>query len=881
MKTHRSSEKDTNAQNAPLQAFSGNKSQSPPPLQLLEDPNASVLQREEDEELMMSVDPDAPSYSPSGSLGADGNVSLGGSRTMTSTVPGDDPYGDPLYSSSTGVSGNASFNVNNGHLGGGVTYSQTDEIQNADGSGTTRDTSSVGANGYVDLNSRGEIEGGGGTLTASRNGTSVNIGGGIVVSAEPPRARNGRWHVTWTRSVTGTLGGGHSANDRGVSGSVSVSDSTTGSRSFATEEEAQAFYTSGDWSEIDTADASSLGQGDQVSETSGGNLQFGANGKLMGVTIGGSITVGSNRSVQVTGLGDHRISVRVTDTAVLGGSGSLGAPGISMSGGVSSSSSEGYIVTFDLNNSAGQGAYQYLLTAGSLPRSGYTMVAETESEAWTETSGVSIAGASVTSSSTTTESVTTYESGRTVEERQGNESTNVTIPLIGSFSESDELTATDDSEAANRSYTVSNTVNASSTEDVNRELARSTGVHGNTPSSSLDNQSDRRWSVTSSFSHTQIERLVSQMRAGRFNYHSLIYQSGHGEDFLDEVRAAGSDWDRIDRALSDFVAETGDRGLELIRNTIGVQPTYNLELQGDPYMRGERGHSELATQIRGFERSLSQNNNLSSLGRRVGRVLGEQRERLTAISDPNRYPDLPHELRQREVRRSQREIETLEDLRTRALAAYRQQQAEEAAQEPEVEEVCEDTTSSTYNEEGGYCEAPEVEEPVRESVNIWANVEAGAQRTETKRGEAITAGNTARRHHWIQVYGAYCFSRSAIDTWGQSGIFSNDEHYDDYRIAQSHLDSANSAWGAAEAAWNDYQTRRSELEFSATTQSEVDSGLNSLLTRALQKYGAAQRSYMSASRYYQEIKDAHPEGRNNQFQAYTQGRSLPSDRRLR
>lgn len=879
MKVRKPSHQDSVQSNDPIQASSEGASFAPPPLQLTAAPENGVIQREENESGQETL---APSYTPldsMGSVGADGNMSVASTRTVTTNTAGDDPNGAPLYSSSTAVGANASFNPTNGRVGGGLTYSQTDEIQNADGPGTTSNSTSVGANGYVDLNSSGQLEGAGGSASVTSNGRSVTLGGGIVVSAVPPRARNGRWTVSWTRSVSGNLGGGMTSGNRGGSASVSLSDAITGSRSFATQEEAQTFYAGTEWHSIDPENAAELGQGDTINETSGGNLQFGANGKLMGASIGASITVGTNRSVQVTGLGDRRISVRVTDTAILGGAATMGAPGIGLSLGVQDSSSEGQIVTFDLNTSAGRGSYQYLVSAGSLLGSGYTMVAETESDSWQETAGVNILGAAMTNTSTTTEATTTYESGRTVEERTGNESTNITIPLIGSYSASDQIVATDDSDASNRAYTVSSTVNASSTSDVNSSLARSTGVYRESNPTSLDNQSDRRWNVTSTFSHQQVERLISQMRAGRFNYHTLIHQSGHGSDFLSEVQAAGSDWDRIDRALSDFIAETGDQGLALIRNTIGTTPSYNLELEGDPYMRGETGHSELAGQVRGFERRLSRSSNLASLGTQIGRVLGQQRERVTAISDPSRYPDLPQELRHREVRRSEREIETLEDLRSRALAAFREQQSASESESEAVSSSQEGPEEALYSEEGGMTEAPVPE--VLESVNIWGNVDMLADQATSKRAEAVEAGNVARRHHSFQVDGAWCYHRSAIETWGYDGIFSDGDHLSQYQRAQSNMDSAHTGWARGESAWNDYQTRRSELEFSASSQDQIDSALDALLRRALSKYGFAKQSFMQASAIYERIRTLHPDRRNDQFRGYTDGKRLASRLRLR
>lgn len=877
MKTPRDRKKEQ--QNQPTQLLSTeselSKTVAPPPFQLAAS-NDAPIQRECGEN--MSCEPsdyyvnESTSWSGSGSsVGADGNISLGGTYTDSTTLYQD--Y-DEHSSYSEAYGGGVSFNPNNGQVGVNASYSET-TVENGEST-----TNSISGGGYLDFNSNGELEGGGANMSVQQGPITVSVGGGITSSAQPPVLQpDGTYKVTWTRSVTGNVGGGYSQSGRGASGSISGGSTVTGSRSFATQTAAQSFFENRDWAEIDPSDARQLGQGDQISTSDSTSLSGGGSVSIAGVKVGATITVGTSRSVEVTGLGNERISVKVTDNDTLGGALSMGAPGISLTGGVSSTDVEGYIVHFDLSTTAGQNAWLYLRTIGALPTSGYNLHGIINGEVWTETSGFSLMGVTMTNSSTTSETVTEYTDG-TVEERQGTDTTSVSVPFLGSYSESDQLTATDDSRVENRTYTVTSTVNASSTQDVNEELARSTGTHYDTVENSLGNQSSRRWSVSSSFSHTQVESLVRQIRRGNWNYHSLIYQSGHGEDFRDIVLSAGDNWDAIDRGLADFIAETGDKGLELIRNTIGVTPRYSLTLAGDPYMTGEAGHAALARRISGWERNLSRQSNLQSTGQAIGRELRSQRERLDAISDPLRYPDLPNELRQREVTRTRREVERLDELRGEVLAAHRQQETERQQDpEPPEEQNYTDPDAPIMSEEPLSSQMTDEQYAATLRDAEWARVDAYAAIIEGKRESAISDGNVIRRHHYFQVEGAWCFSRSAIDTWGYEGVFSDGDNLSDFQEAQRFFDLHRSTWERGQEAYNDYLAARSRLEFS--TDGNIESTLMPLLDRAQQKFGMAASSARLGSAVYARIRAAHPEGRNNQFQGYTQGKRLPANRAIR
>jgi hypothetical protein len=315
--------------------------------------------------------------------------------------------------------------------------------------------------------------------------------------------------------------------------------------------------------------------------------------------------------------------------------------------------------------------------------------------------------------------------------------------------------------------------------------------------------------------------------------------------------------DEVERALSEFISETGSRGLLLIRQTIHAQPAYDLRLIGDEYMTGAEGHARLAERIAAFGTRLASGSNLHALGSEISIELSTQQSRLTAIMNPERYPDLPHELRQREVERSRAEIGELSGLRDRALAAVRGSSHEAATESPQSSQTI--TTSA------------------------WSSIMEQESQVQASRQGTVERGNEARRHHWIQVEGAYAFSRRAIETYGaEAGWFSDArEHHIDYIVAQRFLNTANRTWEQAETAWTNYSRQKGQLEFGTNVRPEAIQNLRSRLENCLQFFDSARQQFHAASIIYQDILTRHlSEGRHNEFQAYTQERQLPSDRRL-
>ena len=470
-----------------------------------------------------------------------------------------------------------------------------------------------------------------------------------------------------------------------------------------------------------------------------------------------------------------------------------------MTGGLQYTASEGAIVTFDLSSPEGQAAFQRLRNVGQLPPegAGYTVEANIEGSEEQESTGLNFLGVSGTNTNTTSETRRTFTDGHTEEERTGTDATNLSIWGLGSFAETDRMTALEDSRAENRTYAYNSTANSSSTQSVNSELAESTGVYADTVRNELSNQEDRHWTITSILTHAQVEQLVNNIRRGNWNHYSLIYQSGHGADFAEEIRAAGDDWDRIDRALTEFISETGDEGMALIRDTLDISPQYSLTLQGDPYMTGEAGHRALARKIERWTTLLDEATSARTVGLQITTELTEQRERLEAISDLERYPDLPHALRGQEVTRTEEEITELTSLQDRAI---------ELAQQDDLGDQLDTPNSSleTATNASQMTDAQLVNEE-------WEKVRASELLVSDKRSDCVEMGNNARRAHWIHK-GAYAFHHSAYETWGERNwFFADDDHAGEYESAQYCLDTAERVWQEAQTLWREYEESKSRL----------------------------------------------------------------------
>lgn len=804
--------------------------------------------------------------SRSASAGTDGSFSLGASRSQETDLSAEAGSGD--YTLTNTTSAGLTGNVADGEIGANVGMSRND------GGVET----SASASGSLNFDSSGRLEGAGAQVAMSSDGVSVTFGGGFTCSAQTPTQDGEEWVVTWVNGVTGSAGGGGKSGSRGLSGSITAGRTTTGSRRFSSRGASHTFFASGDWALMGLDDAGELGLDETLVQTDNVGGSVGASAKLGGLTVGGSLTLSGSTVVEVTGLGDQHVSVKLTESLVRGGSVSLSNGVLGMSFGGSVNNFHGAIVRFDLSTGAGDRAYDLFVEHGHVSRNGCELEANFTGETRASSSGVTALGASVASTSTTTDEHITYADGHTVDRQTGSESVSASIPLLGSYSESDSLTAQVDSSTNERTYSVTSTVNASSTGAVNRDLARSTGrEQSGVGMVELANQSDRTWTVSSQFTEDDIQRLVEAARAGRFNSASLIYQSGHGREFVREISAAQGDRDRVDNALQHFIADTGDSGLALIRSTINVRPRQDLVLEGDPFMTGAAGHAALGRVMAQLETQAGTGEDLSALVVRINTTLTSQRERLEAISQRATYPDLPDSLRHEEVRRTRQEVERLEAMRGSVLERAR---AASAARRTDPERsVSSRTTRSAPVTEG----ASQSDARLADVEAEWQRMMDFEARVQDKRRETRLEGNVALHQEWAHD-GAYS-TYSARERFGGEGgwITSEGVNRGDYVKAESSIRFGRSQWTRAVTFEGQYDNAKAELEVTMATDPASLAGtladrLGTLLARAHNTFENSRWHFENANNDYAAILAQHPGSMNSHFVGY--GRSLPSSRRL-
>ena len=742
--------------------------------------------------------------------------------------------------------------------------------------------SGVAGSGSIDVSSTGRLEGASGEVAVTRGRTSVAVRGGFRCTAQEPVEEAGQWVVRWTRETSGggTVGG-QSRRGVGVTGGLSATDATQGMRPFPTQALAQDFFESEEWADVEISasaeGAEAMEVGSQVTDTNATQGTLGATATLAGVQVGGSITVGGSHTVTVTRNDDNGVTVRVTDADMLGGSASIGA-GASLGFGTSHTETASVLVSFDLRTDEGRRAYEIFVTTGIVPPRGAQIEERSQGEADTDTTTVGFLGAELAMSSTVEESRTVRRDGTVVEESIGTEGTAMTVPLVGSYATTDSIDV-EETNDTDRTYRVTSTVNATSAADTNAALARATGVGRGI----VDGDSSGAWTVTSSFTEAQIRQLQREVRAGRFNYHSLIFQSGDGSDFMEAIAAPGADPDTVRRALAELVAETGDRGLELIRDTIHVTPTYDLTLEGDPYFRGEAGHAAVERSISEYQSRLASGRGLSSLAGEVSTTLSQQRERLTAISDYDRYRDLPRELREREIRRSRAEVEELSTLMDEVLAAVEAAPAPAArSEERETSEAQPDTSAAPEMAE---CVSEEPQEEVFASVmsdtdlaraqvrDEYAAMEAYEQRTMALRDQARTSRSAAHLSHWVHVEGAFAFRNSAYEDHGQRHWYGDGAWVASYESAQRHYEAGDIAWRYGERCARDYEAAKAEVRVTMATDpvaaaGTLESRLGTLLSQMTTHFGHAQNRYDQAEEIYQRIR-ASLRGQGDYFQGYS------------
>jgi hypothetical protein len=751
-----------------------------------------------------------------------GEVSLGATGSKSFTNAGGD---------TTAATGNASFNTSTGEatVGGG--------LKTTDKEGKNK--GSISGTGTVDFRKDGSVEGMKGQVTAGIGQRSISLGGGWKATLDDPvEMPNTQWGVRYTRAYEGSLGGANASDSKfgetGTSASVSagVKTTETGVKFFATKEEAVAFHAAGNLGVTAVPNTAEAALGLKPGETMSEIINVDAGGKGGGSTGGVNLEVGlstsGSRSTTVEGGADGIVFAEVAESDKTTKSASVGNM-VSMGGSLNQTGGTMVRLSFDLKTEQGKEAFNAFRATGKIPESGCTRVAERRSDGGGSSKEVGAFGLKMGDSSQTEESTTKFADGRKEEASTGTHGESVSLPFVDlKHGATTSMTAVEVNDRE-RYYTTTTDIDSSLATDANQALAlgTSTSVTGD-----LSGKSSGKWKVTSGFSQQQMDKFLHSVESGQYDPMKLTNdhvstQTGAGDALKKAIAEAGNDPDKKRQALAQFVADGGHRALDQIRLASGESPEHFLELAGDKNFKGIQGRVEIEGKVSGFEKRLVEPNaDGAALAAEIDALANEQRVRINNL-DPTKYPDLPRELRAREVDRSQRDIERLEGLKKRALDQAKVNPA--PVQTP--------TDASTQPPP-----APEVqgELTTKRAAMLQAKTKANAARDTVAKSRWLHEGNTSFKNDYSAMGGA------ARDKEGDEGIVfgigAGAEH-GGYVKADADWSAGEARYQSAKAAENksltlpettDEQIRAKSAELSAATDA---------FEQARQKFVAAEAGY--------------------------------------
>jgi hypothetical protein len=649
---------------------------------------------------------DGQKFTNSSQMGySNGQVSYTRGREHTAT---DEAGKETKTSSSTGFTA--------GRDGVGMNTSSSSADGSKRSAGFTVSPDSLGANGSMTTAGGNTVSGGvkikdgnvSGEAGFSRKGVSVSLSGGVEVEAKPPRAEGGRFVVDWVRTVKG---GGNAGGGKGgakIEAGGSLGEREFGSRSFATEKEALEFQENaaklvGDISAADTiAGAMRLGIGETRGHGEDTNVSAGGS---MSVSGGGSFSAGAHKN-STEQLSVRRVSQTIFEVTALnsgehGYDGGAGTFAGGAKGHTSSDASSQRTLRFDLSTTEGQAAFEaYQRDPSQIPPHGATLVSSTDTKGSEHGTTVNLLGDRHQNDRTsrTEESVTVDEQGKTeTYTGKATETVSTKLPWEDShLNVGTQFTATEKNDSQSQ-YALTGSVDASSGADSMENLAEITGmVHKDTAGA----KSSGKWGIEVEITEAMVDTFVKDISDEQIRAMGLFDGDDPRNNLRVALKAAETSDDRK-RALSHFMADAGHDGkaIKALRNVLwGVVNSsslsgdydmmkrnkrgnfnYDLTLPGDRNFRGMEARLELERKINAFEKSVSDPQTAAAAHADIAATLAEVRRQRGEIADPERYTDLPHELRETQVARLDKTIARLQDLRDRSGKAAVEQGPEGSA----------------------------------------------------------------------------------------------------------------------------------------------------------------------------------------------------------
>lgn len=621
--------------------------------------------------------------------------------------------GEVTRTSSRAVEGG--IELGNGHVGADLSVTKQNE------SGSSRRT---GAG--IELSEDGASARASQTWTSqSGKSVSVSVHAGVEVhTSDPVKLDDTHFAVEYERTVGG--GGGLGGGAHGIGGSVGKSKERfqTGTRVFASLEEALAFKEHAAELLADAADPGSVEGAKtlEVGESRGSGEDSGWSAGVSGAIEGASIGYG-HHSQSGHGLSVHRRSktefeVTYTEESSEGGGLSEHGLGIGLSRPSDSGKQRSVTVRFDLSTPEGQRGFEEfcqnprLPTDGNLAVSGGAMVAREAEKRHSSSDRVGIAGLVNDTIGHETSETTRYDERGKHEAYHGTETHDSDPSRIGRIFGAQDLHSSveitsrqeNDKEAG---YEIVGKVSGESGKYNRGKLQHLFGRDENWDESKV--QPSGEWTMSAEIDKKTIHALEKYKQ--RFQ--------------------GKSDDDKM-RELGQWVADDGADAVNKMEGW-GDRLAWDLELKGDPNFPGRAGREAFEARTKEYGQELGAANvDSAAVASQLQGEMDRMAARRAAVADTSRYTDLPDGLRRQQLQLIDREAAALESLRHRALIQAMRGRPQESAVD----------IATRANSPKGYDGASPEEKPVaqlRDQIALQDFAMAGYQKECGRADPAIRA----------------------------------------------------------------------------------------------------------------------------------------------
>jgi len=565
-------------------------------------------------------------------------------------------------------------------------------------------TTSTKATGNLGVDAQGNITNVSATGSYTRNGKTVSAGAGYEVHVTEPHKVGDVFVVEWERVLSAHGAGG--AKGVGVSGEYD--SKRFGSRSFPTEAAAKAFYDQAEAMAPSLAiDPTTAGAATQlaIGETRGAGESSKVGGSASLSPTAGSIGVSgehsSSSSVEVRRVSETVFELTRDGSSVNGGGFNASTVGVGASHKSYGKEGEKVTVSIDISTPMGTTAYELYARSGLIMFPA-RIISQTEYDEHGSSTTSFVPGAQSTWAGHTEHSMTQDAAGTT--ERFAGETSQTassSVPFFGG-DKSDMGVRLEETEVnhAQSFYSLYGHVSATSGEESSKDLSKITGMVRDTDTQG-EMKSSGNWKVEVEITPELVEQFLSTVSDEKVREIGIFESADARNELRQSLQAAKTSADKK-KALAQFFADAGydGRAIGAMRNAIyGVKNQwqlsgdyktavqnqignfdYDLTLPGDRNFQGTAGRLALEGKIDQFTKALADNPaSGGSLHGAIYATLEEVRRQRTEISDPQRYTDLPRQLRETQVARLDKYIVQLSELASQAGVAFTEADAAAAA----------------------------------------------------------------------------------------------------------------------------------------------------------------------------------------------------------